>query len=511
MSEEHDSWFKDAFGVDLGQAVQKIKDEGSAVVNQAVGTVTQVVRGVEGAVEGAIDGVTGAATGAVKKVAGAVGIGGGNGASSAGAGTGSFPLGGSVGRGGKNAPSDVRAVQAALGIGVDGQCGGQTIAAIEAFQRNTMGVAKPDGRVDAGGATERALAGGGNAAASANTAPGGASNDDLLGKTLAGAQAFAGAVAGGLGALPGALPAKAVELGEDLGNGLAGALSGVSGAAGGVVSGLLDGNPGALDPGVLRADLGGGQSKVPSITLTADRKVDDVAAGDQLRISYRVDDLGDMRAFSPTLIVENSSPDLPTLELVESSGTGVIDAQDNTGFFIVEARFPGVAKARMAANTDAKTQLDSNVLTVTVSEPLGNSGRSFVITPTFGIDGGVAAGGAVLTFRLVENWKGGRTGTLQFTGVGASAGLKVNLSIISTSSNFETKEPMTLESFAGSGTISSAGVGVAGVSSLLFQNGVKVSGLGFGLNLGAGAALYKGVWSLTSHTGEAKQDPTQFA
>jgi len=72
--------------------------------------------------------------------------------------TGAFPLGASVGRKGKNVPGDVRAVQKALGIAADGECGPKTIAAIEAYQRK-LGAAKPDGRVDAGGATERALAG----------------------------------------------------------------------------------------------------------------------------------------------------------------------------------------------------------------------------------------------------------------------------------------------------------------------------------------------------------------
>jgi len=160
MSDEHDSWFKDAFGVDLDQSLNRIKDEASAVIDDAKNKVTQVVQGVQGAVEGAVDGVTSAAAGVVKKVAGAVapsgspsaGQGGGSGG-----GPGTFPLGGSVGRGGNNAPNDVRAVQAALGIGVDGQCGGQTIAAIETFQRN-MGQSKADGRVDVGGGTERALA-----------------------------------------------------------------------------------------------------------------------------------------------------------------------------------------------------------------------------------------------------------------------------------------------------------------------------------------------------------------
>ena len=187
MSEEHDSWFKEAFGVDLGQVAQGIKDQGAAVVGQVVSTVTQVVQGVQGAVEGAIDEVTGAATGVVKKVAGAVSpSGGGGGGSGTGGGTGSFPLGSSVGRGGKNAPSDVRAVQTALGIAADGQCGGQTIAAIEAYQRN-MGQSKPDGCVDAGGATERALARGGQPAPAPLPAPDGDDSGGLLGQIQKGA------------------------------------------------------------------------------------------------------------------------------------------------------------------------------------------------------------------------------------------------------------------------------------------------------------------------------------
>jgi hypothetical protein len=193
VSDEHDSWFKEAFGVDLGQALTKIKDEGSAAVEQGVNQVTQIVKGVQGVVDGALDGVTQVAAGVVKKVAGAVApSGSGNsGATGSGAGgTGSFPLGGSVGRGGKNAPNDVSAVQAALGIAADGRCGGQTIAAIEAFQRN-LGQARPDGRVDAGGGTERALAGGGAAPAAT---PQGDPSPSLFDSALQGAKDFGGKV-----------------------------------------------------------------------------------------------------------------------------------------------------------------------------------------------------------------------------------------------------------------------------------------------------------------------------
>jgi hypothetical protein len=40
MSDEHDSWFKDAFGVDLGEAAEKIKGQASAAVDQATADVT---------------------------------------------------------------------------------------------------------------------------------------------------------------------------------------------------------------------------------------------------------------------------------------------------------------------------------------------------------------------------------------------------------------------------------------------------------------------------------------
>lgn len=221
MSDEHDSWFKDAFGVDLGQVAQGIKDEASAAVGQVASTVTQVVQSVQGAVEGAIDSATGAATGVAKKVAGAVlPSGDGGGSSAPGGGTGSFPLGGSVGRGGKNAPNDVRAVQTALGLSADGQCGSQTISAIEAFQRS-IGQANPDGRVDAGAGTERALAGGTKPSSAPAASPATADGDDsssLLGQFPTGPSGLPATNAGILETAKAAL----IAVGE---------VTGVSGAA----------------------------------------------------------------------------------------------------------------------------------------------------------------------------------------------------------------------------------------------------------------------------------------
>jgi hypothetical protein len=72
-------------------------------------------------------------------------------------------IAGSVGRGGKNNPGDVQAIQKALNakmktsLAVDGKCGPQVIAAIEAFQK-ALGQMKPDGRIDPGRGTARALA-----------------------------------------------------------------------------------------------------------------------------------------------------------------------------------------------------------------------------------------------------------------------------------------------------------------------------------------------------------------
>ncbi len=73
-------------------------------------------------------------------------------------------LGASVGKDGRNEFEDVQAVQAALnrkakaGLDVDGLCGPLTIAAINAFQRS-IGFTEPDGLIEPGKTTERALQG----------------------------------------------------------------------------------------------------------------------------------------------------------------------------------------------------------------------------------------------------------------------------------------------------------------------------------------------------------------
>ena len=77
---------------------------------------------------------------------------------------GGLALGAPVGRGGKNVPADVQVVQEALnrrknaGLSVNGKCDAKTISAIEDFQK-ALGQFKPDGLIEPGRGTARALAG----------------------------------------------------------------------------------------------------------------------------------------------------------------------------------------------------------------------------------------------------------------------------------------------------------------------------------------------------------------
>ncbi|MDE2596919.1 MAG: peptidoglycan-binding protein [Sphingomonadales bacterium] len=76
-------------------------------------------------------------------------------------------IGASVGQGGVNQDADVRIVQELLNnfvtrlglkqIGIDGDCGKNTKTAIRAFQKQIVGIANPDGRIDPGGRTFQRL------------------------------------------------------------------------------------------------------------------------------------------------------------------------------------------------------------------------------------------------------------------------------------------------------------------------------------------------------------------
>ena len=152
MGGEHDSWFK-PFGFDLGKfasdAVTTVEKAATAVVEEGKSLIQKGEAFVSSAVTTVKQTVTGTGPSASPSA-------------------GASKSGGSVGQGGQNNPDDVKAVQTALnskagaGLAVDGNCGGGTIAAIKAFQK-TLGQANPDGRIDPGGATSRALTGGASA------------------------------------------------------------------------------------------------------------------------------------------------------------------------------------------------------------------------------------------------------------------------------------------------------------------------------------------------------------
>jgi hypothetical protein len=166
MSDDTDSWLA-GIGVNvqgfLGTvqakataAVAEVKSAGAAVVEQAKGAVNSAAKAA-----GVAPPVKPAAAPATKPAAptGAPTTGGS-----------ALSLKGSVGAGGKNNPEDVKAVQTALKLTADGNCSPATIEAIKAFQKS-IGHAKPDGRVDVGGATSKALAGRGGGAAAPPPAP----------------------------------------------------------------------------------------------------------------------------------------------------------------------------------------------------------------------------------------------------------------------------------------------------------------------------------------------------
>src|SRR5258707_13885775 len=84
-------------------------------------------------------------------------------------------IGASVGKGGINNKPDVMLVQKLLNAQVqamglpaldeDGRIGDNTNAAIVRYQQMVLGIANPDGRIDVGGGTWKALAAGSGVAA----------------------------------------------------------------------------------------------------------------------------------------------------------------------------------------------------------------------------------------------------------------------------------------------------------------------------------------------------------
>src|SRR5262245_47139322 len=161
MSDENDSWLA-GIGVDVQGFLGSVQQKASAVVDDVKSAGAAVFEQAQGAVSAAAPAVTSGAPAAKPPAP----------APTSGAPTNGsvLSLNGSVGAGGKNNPDDVKAVQAALKIAVDGNCSPATIEAIKAFQKS-IGQAKPDGRIDIGGPTSSALASRGGGAAAPAPAP----------------------------------------------------------------------------------------------------------------------------------------------------------------------------------------------------------------------------------------------------------------------------------------------------------------------------------------------------
>ncbi len=265
MFDEHDSWFQ-PFGFDPA----KFAEEKWKAAQEAVGSVVQKVEDEVKTFAKAV--VQKVEDGAKKVISVATG---GGGAKPAAGGGGKAPdtggmsslsaLKGSVGAGGVNNADDVRAVQAALGIAVDGQCGGGTIGAIKAFQKS-IGQANPDGRVDVGGATARALAGGGGGAGGGSgPSPDAKPEDDgivgglksLGGKILDGAKDLGGSIVDSVEDLGGKILDGAKTLVDDakkLGGQI---LDGAGGLPGGALNHLGGGNKNPLEMPEVQAEIDG--------------------------------------------------------------------------------------------------------------------------------------------------------------------------------------------------------------------------------------------------------------
>lgn len=91
-------------------------------------------------------------------------------------------INGSVGRGGRNIPTDVKIIQQLLNAKIPvplpllaetGFCDDQMILTIETYQRRNVPAVRPDGRIDPGGATFRSLTGQGAASSSSSSSSSG--------------------------------------------------------------------------------------------------------------------------------------------------------------------------------------------------------------------------------------------------------------------------------------------------------------------------------------------------
>jgi hypothetical protein len=165
MSDEHDSWLS-GIGIDVSGILGSVQETATAVMEDVKSAGAAAWEQAQGAATAVMDAPPPApkpAAAPAPKPAAPAGPASNNGSAG-------LSLKGSVGAGGKNNPDDVKAVQSALNIAADGNCSPATIEAIKGFQKS-LGHKKPDGRIDVGGPTARALAGRGGGAAAPSAPP----------------------------------------------------------------------------------------------------------------------------------------------------------------------------------------------------------------------------------------------------------------------------------------------------------------------------------------------------
>ena len=167
-----------------------------------------------------------------------------------------FEISDSVGQGGKNLPDDVSQVQAALNrngakLNADGKSGPQTVQAIKVFQQK-IGV-PPDGLVEVGRRTAKALAGqgggGGGGGGGAVPPGGGGSSPGSGGSAVPPGSGGASPGSGGGTANPAKGGAAAPVAKGGLGGAVKGAAAGIKRAAAGIGGGAAGAGTG---PGVVK-------------------------------------------------------------------------------------------------------------------------------------------------------------------------------------------------------------------------------------------------------------------
>ncbi|MGO9925976.1 MAG: DUF4157 domain-containing protein [Mycobacterium sp.] len=215
-------------------------------------------------------------------------------------------------------------------------------------------------------------------------------------------------------------------------------------------------------------------------TASVDYRVEGVGTGPGVVFYPKVETGGDR-------IVVPSAPYLPD----------EMRADNAMGTFGVQGVATGNTQIAMSVTDPCNATAVSNYILFSVDISAARR-TNFTLTPVKGMDGGEIFGGGVIVYELKEDWPGGRTANLSFTGVGLTGGSPITITGPGSSSSFTTPTPQRIEDFEGApGRITSAAVAVGvggGYAVLTFPNGVQVQGFGVGAGVAAGASVYVGGW-----------------